>query len=91
MFIETITQPMDEWYEWNRAIRMTEDPPEALVASFAWAGDDGSVTGVNVWDSPGAVSDFYMERLLPVIQERGEPDAKPQRHGAPIAAYVRPT
>lgn len=89
MFIETITQETDDWYEWSRLIRLTEDSPDALVASFAGASNDGTMTGVNVWESPGAISDFYVGRLLPIIQERGEPDARRQRHGAAMAAYVR--
>ena len=40
----------------------------ALVASIAWLGKDGDVTSVNVWDSPQAVGDFYMERVGPIVQ-----------------------
>ena len=50
---------------------------------------DGMVTSLNVWDNPGAISDFFMERTLPLIQEEGEPENKPQRHGEPISVYMR--
>ena len=52
------------------------------------AGDD-QVTGVNVWDTPEAVADFYVERVRPIIEQDGEPANKPQRHGEPLAFYLR--
>ena len=69
---------------------MRTDPPGALAASIAWDAGDGMVTMLNVWDPPGAVSDFYMERVLPLVQAEGEPEHKPQRHGEPVAVYLRP-
>lgn len=66
------------------------DPPEALVVSVAWDSGDGTVTSVNVWDTPGAISDFYIERALPLIEADGEPANKPKRHGEPVAVYIRP-
>ena len=89
MFIETITQPSDEWQRWSATLRVYEDPPEALVASVAWDSGDGNVTMLNVWDNPAAIGDLYMERMAPVIEELGEPSNKPQRHGEPVAIYVR--
>ena len=89
MFVETITAPRDEWERWTERLRMTSDPPEALIASVAWVGDDGQVTALNVWDSPDAVADFYVERVGPMVQAEGEPLNKPQRHGAPLAVYIR--
>ena len=85
MFVETITAPRDEWERWTERLRMTSDPPEALIASVAWVGDDGQVTALNVWDSPDAVAAFYVERVGPIVQAEGEPLNKPQRHGAPLA------
>lgn len=90
MFIETITQPRDEWDRWNAKLRMHADPPPALAASIAWDSGDGMVTLVNVWDAPGAISDFYMERVLPAVQAEGEPEHKPKRHGERVAIYLRP-
>lgn len=89
MFVETLTQPQDEWALWNERLHMHSDPPDALAVSIAWNSGDGMVTMVNVWDAPGAVSDFYLERLVPLIQEHGEPEHKPDRHGDPIAVYLR--
>jgi hypothetical protein len=53
---------------------------EALIAAIVWDSGDGEVTAVNVWDTPGAIADFYVE---------GEPTRKPQRHGEPLAFYLR--
>lgn len=89
MFVETITQPRDEWHHWSSKLRFYDDPPAALVTSVAWDAGDGMVTQVNVWDTPGAISDFFMERALQLIERDGEPEHKPRRHGEPVAAYVR--
>ena len=90
VFVETLTAPKDEWERWKERVRMLADPPAALVASIAWDAGDGQVTSVNVWDSPEAVSDFFVSRVHPVVQELGEPSAKPMRHGVPLAVYIRP-
>ena len=89
MFVETITQPADEWKEWTERLALLSDPPPALVASIAWSTDDGNITGLNLWESPEAVGDFFMERTQRVIAELGEPKSKPKRHGAPVAVYIR--
>jgi hypothetical protein len=47
------------------------------------------MAGVNVWETPGAIADFFMERTRPIVEAEGEPPNKPQRHGEPIAFYVR--
>ena len=64
MFVETITSPKEAWDDWNEKLKLHSDPPSALFASIAWSSGDGMVTQVNVWDAPGAVSDFYMKRVL---------------------------
>ena len=46
-------------------------------------------TALNVWDSPEAVADFYVERVGAIAQAEGEPLNKPQRHGTPLAVYIR--
>ena len=89
MFVETVTAPRDEWEKWNERLRTTTDPPAALIAAVAWVGKDGRVTALNVWDSPDAVADFYMERVRPFVETEGEPPDKPERHGQPIASYFR--
>ena len=73
----------------TRTARPSADPPASLAASIAWDSGDGFVTLLNVWDAPGAVSDFYMERVLPLVQAEGEPEHKPRRHGQPVAVYLR--
>ena len=70
-------------------MRLLTEPPEALVAVIAWDSGDGEVTEVNVWETPGAVADFFMERVRPIVEAEGEPPNKPQRHGEPIAFYLR--
>jgi hypothetical protein len=91
MFIETVTTTRDEWERWKVWIGMLNDPPEALVALVAWESADGQATQVNVWDNPGAVADFFMKHVLPIIEVEGEPANKPQRHGEPLAFFVRPS
>jgi hypothetical protein len=89
MFIETIVLPRPEWERWNARLGYTTDPPDALVATVAWDSGDGLVTAVNVWDTPAAVADFFMERVAPMLETEGEPTNKPRRHGEPITFYVR--
>jgi hypothetical protein len=48
------------------------------------------VTGVNLWDTSEAIADFYLERVRPIVASEGEPTNKPQRHGEPLAVYLRP-
>jgi hypothetical protein len=91
MFVETITSPRAEWELWNERLRLLLDPPDALVASIAWDAGDGNISAINVWDSAEAVGDFFMSRTHPLLQELGEPSAKPARHGPPVAVYIRPT
>jgi hypothetical protein len=89
MFVETIVLPRPEWERWEERLRYSTDPPKALIATIVWDSGDGQVTGVNVWDTPGAIADFYMERVMPVVEAEGEPTNKPQRHGEPLAFYLR--
>lgn len=89
MFVETITAPREEWERMTERLRMFTDPPAALVASVAWSAEEGVVTSLNVWDTPEAVADFYVERVGPIVQAEGEPANKPKRHGKPIAVYIR--
>jgi hypothetical protein len=89
MFIETVTAPRDEWEHWKERIGMLSNPPDALVALIAWEASDGYVTEVHVWDKPGAIADFFMEHVLPIIEVDGEPANKPLRHGEPLAFFCR--
>ena len=50
---------------------------------------DGTITNVNVWDSPAAVGEFYLERVRAIVEADGEPEHKPIRHGEPVHVYVR--
>jgi hypothetical protein len=90
MFVETVTAPREEWEHWNERLRLTSDPPGALVAMIAWVGTDGLVTSLNVWDSPEAVADFYVERISAIPQAERDSANKPERHGKPVAVYIRP-
>jgi hypothetical protein len=89
MFVETIVLPRPEWERWEEHLRYSTDPPKALIATIVWDSGDGHVTGVNVWDTPGAIADFYMERVRPIVAAEGEPTNKPERHGEPLAFYLR--
>ena len=89
MFVETITLPREEWERGEERLRIISDPPDALVTSVAWVGADGRVTAVNVWDSAEAIGDFYVERVHAMVQTEGEPSSKPERHGEPLAVYIR--
>ena len=90
MFVETIVLPRREWERWHERLRLFSDPPEALIASIAWESGDGEVTGVNVWETPRAIADFFMERVQPLVEAEGEPPNKPRRRGEPLAFYQRP-
>lgn len=61
----------------------------ALIATIVWDSGAGQVTSVNVWDTPGAIADFYMDRVRPIVEAEGEPTSKPERHGEPLAFYLR--
>ena len=89
MFVETITAPREVWLDWTGRLQLFSDPPSALFASIAWDNGDGTVGGVNVWDSPSAVADFFLERVQPVVASEGAPDYKPVRRGEPVASYFR--
>jgi hypothetical protein len=89
MFVETLTASTEEWRTWTTRLRLFTEPPAALVGSVAWRADDGTVTHVSVWDTPGAVADFYLERVEPLIATDGPPPAKPARHGEPVMVYLR--
>lgn len=89
MFVETITAPAEVWHRWTDRLRLFSEPPAALFASIAWDNGDGTITAVNVWDTPSAVADFFLERVEPVIAAEGKPDYKPVRHGEPVASYFR--
>jgi hypothetical protein len=89
MFVETMTAPRELWEQWSTRLRLLSDPPAALVASVAWEAGDGMITNLNVWDTPSAVADFFVDRIQPVIEAEGPPDYKPVRHGNAVAAYFR--
>jgi hypothetical protein len=89
MFVETFSAPAEEWRKWATRLRLFTEPPSALVGSVAWRAGDGMVTHVSVWDTPGAVADFYLERVEAVIATDGPPPAKPARHGEPVMVYLR--
>jgi hypothetical protein len=89
MFVETIELPRAEWERWHEALRYTTDPPEAMVATIVWESGDGRVTGINLWDTPDSIADFFVDRVGPIIAADGEPSEKPQRRGEPLAVYIR--
>jgi hypothetical protein len=61
-------------------LRYSTDPPKALIATIVWDSGAGQVTSVNVWDTPGAIADFYMDRVRPIVEAEGQPTSKPERH-----------
>lgn len=73
MFVETVTAPREFWQQWTSGLRLFSEPPSALVSTVAWNIGDGMITSVNVWDSPSAVADFFVERIRPVIEAEGLP------------------
>ena len=89
MFVETIVLPRPEWERWHESLRLSADPPEALIVTISWESGEGEVTGVNVWETPQAIADFFLERVQPFVEAEGEPSSKPQRRGEPLAFYVR--
>jgi hypothetical protein len=89
MFVETIALPRSEWEHWHERLRYASDPPAALIATIVWDAGDGQVAGVNLWDTPKAIADFYLERVAPIVEAEGEPTNKPKRHGEPLVVYLR--
>jgi hypothetical protein len=89
MFVETIALPREEWERWHERLRYATDPPEALVATIVWDSGEGQVKGVNLWETPKAIADFYLERVRPIVEAEGETTSKPKRHGEPLAVYLR--
>ena len=89
MLIETVTASREEWGRWRDRIDIINDPPDGLVALLAWESGEGQVTQANVWDNPAAVADFFLKHVLPIIEDEGEPAGKPQRHGEPLAFFLR--
>jgi hypothetical protein len=89
VFVETISLPREDWELWQERLRYTTDPPDALIAMIAWESGDGQVTGINIWESPRAIADFYLERVAPIVEAEGEPANKPKRHGEPLVFYLR--
>jgi hypothetical protein len=90
MFVETITSSREEWQRFSQGVRLTSDPPEALVLSVSWDAGEGRVSVLNVWDNAEAVADLYVERVHALIEQHGEPTTgKPKRHGRPLEVYVR--
>ena len=89
MFVETIAAPREEWQSFTDRIRLFSEPPAALMAAIAWDGGEGRVVQLNLWDEPSAVADFFIERVMPVVERHGEPSNKPARHGPPVASYFR--
>jgi hypothetical protein len=89
VFVERVVAPRQEFELWDARLRLVAEPSQALVASVAWE-SDGEVTCINVWDSPEAIADFFLERMRPFVDEAGPPANKPQRLGHTVRAYVRP-
>jgi hypothetical protein len=89
VFVERVVAPREEFELWDARLRIVTDPPPALVVSVAWE-SDGEVTCINVWDSPEAIADFFLERVRPFIEAADPPENKPQRLGHVVRAYVRP-
>lgn len=89
VFVERVVAPREEFELWDARLRIVTDPPPALVVSVAWE-SDGEVTCINVWDSPEAIADFFLERVRPFIEAADPPENKPQRLGQVVRAYVRP-
>jgi hypothetical protein len=89
MIVETIVVPRGEWERWQERLRVVTEPPEALIATVSWDSGNGEVTTVNVWETPEAIADFFMERVRPIVEAEGEPANKPQRHGEPLSVFVR--
>ena len=89
VFIEQVTAPREEFELWDARLGMVTQPPPALALSVAWE-SDGVVTCINVWDSPQAIADFFLERVQPYVEAEGPPANKPQRLGHAVRAYIRP-
>ena len=88
MFIETIVLPRQEWERWHERLRLTDDPPEGLIASIAWDSDDRQGHGRQRLGERQRPRALLPETRPTVVQAEGEPPTK--RHGEPLAFYLRP-
>jgi hypothetical protein len=89
MFVETVTAPRAAADAMREKLQVSQNPPDALVLAVEWVSGEGEVTRLHVWDNPGAIADFYLERIQPIIEAEGKPPGSPERHGEPIEVYVR--
>lgn len=89
MFIETLVSPRVEWEEWSRDLRVLSDPPKGLLSLTVWESGEQEITACFLWEQPSDVADFFIERIEPLLETKGEPKHKPLRR-EPVAAYVRP-
>lgn len=58
-------EALDEVLE---ASALLHDPPEGMLAALSWEEDDGPVTMVSLWESPGARGQAAMERMMPLFE-----------------------
>jgi len=65
MFVHTITGTRAEFESSHQLLGIAEDPPDALLASIAFASGDDEVTIVNVWETPGDLAQFFVDRIAP--------------------------
>lgn len=79
MFMDRVTVDRAAHDELIEATRLLDDPPDGLLAALSWEEQDGQVTMVSLWESPGARGDATTERILPLV-EAGMLDG---RHGDP--------
>jgi hypothetical protein len=88
MFVQTITTSRAEFEASRRLLDIEADPPEALLAAVAFASGDDEVTVVNVWESPGDMAQFFVDRIGPKTGGAGlTGDSRPR--GEPLFFWTR--
>jgi hypothetical protein len=61
--LKTIALPRPGWERREEHLSYTTDPPQTMVDTIVRDAGGGQMTGVNVWDTAGAIADFYIKRV----------------------------
>jgi hypothetical protein len=90
MFVQTVTSTRAEYEAALRLLEFDTNPPATLVATVAFSSGDDEVTLVNVWESPGAMAEFFVERIAPHTGgESMEGGGETTPRGAPLLFWAR--
>ena len=88
MFVQTVISSRAEFDEAHRLLDIAADPPDTLLAAIAFSSGEDEVTLVNVWESPAAVAEFFVERIHSRTEGKGLSGQNIPR-GEPVFFWTR--